>query len=300
MSLPRVPIPNAGIQPTNFEGVKRARLEYPSRFGQIMDASYTGNLVGEGDFAESQPDTDITVVWTFKLLPFVKNKWTEQLLEQSLVFIKRDTQLRINTMSDTNMCVALGIPQLNYQLHLDSLQDPDAVTPESVMEDWFPGGVMIGHPPSEGLDAKNRSVNVIPFGDTNVANYWGDSVSGGDQLFLVAKMVEVSADECYVLDPNGVSAMRPGVMPAKGGKPLRFVARIMPMSHPGPYLPRKKLEYRCLEGTRLGKSMHIGRCINNKRFSSNFKSASNLPTVTNMQRQALAQTIEAFISVMTF
>lgn len=299
MVLPRTSIPKAGLQISNVQDIKRARPDFVSVAGAIAGAVRPNgdNMIGVGSHATAGRYSDISRPWVFKAKPFKNWNWTEELLEDSLMFIFRQNTEPTWSRSDVNRVIMLGLPQIHYQVHVQTLEKPDAMGPEDVLKMWMLTGPLTSHPPLEGNVGQERGVVVPSRGDFRVVNYWGNNVRGGDFCWLVVKEVPVFDSDKYITGYNGVGFYTPGTRRADGKGNITHVTRFVPVLSESAYtVPFESLQYEKDCKTCFGIPLYVGRCIRNTSYNPSAardKVISPAPTL-DMGKQGSAGRIEMY------
>jgi hypothetical protein len=252
---------NPGMAVTAPEGIKRAKMDWTGTGTSIIGAQYP--LPSSGWIPpQTNRQSDPGVSWKLRCLPFMKYKWTEQLFENSPVFIQRGFFDPLgNKAKEPNRVYGVGLPQLNFLLHQAKIADPN-LSVEDVDAKWMYAGILLDHPQLPGTLGREREVNLTSRGDIFVINMWGSDVKGGDRVWFVIKEERIHNNTLYVTDREGMQLQTP-IVP-NGTPAPTWVPRIVPVITEENFVPVDKLRYG--PGNRLGKPIYVGRVIRNKRF----------------------------------
>jgi len=300
--LPKVARPSGGLEMRKFEDVKRARVDFTSTVESIANAAYASNTsnTGVGSHAHTGGQTDISVRWTFKVVPLEANDWVYGMPMQGLVFIMRGQPQFFRSADDANRVIALCLPQLHYHIHKSTLRQPTKWGPEEVLKNWMLAGPNISTTPLPGKEHMERTIEIVSQGDYRIINYWGPDVHGGDYLWLVCKEVEVGADTSYVTDKDGIGNQKPGILCTDGKTLLTHVTQFVPIISETRTHPKfKDLLYMKDCCIHVGIPVFVARTILNRGFSRSVRMEGTIdPTLpsatTSTALQGRAGLIEVY------
>ena len=274
MALPSVAMPNMALHPRTVQDVKRMRpgTAFASSTDAISSAvrppSDHSGIAGVGDHPTAGRHTNPSRPWNFKAIPFNNKPWTEELLEDSLVFIYRANNEIIQTRDDVNRVVVLGLPQLHRQIHRSALEEPGKWGPEQVYAKWMLGGVLTSHPPLDGAYGSERGIVITSMGDVRTVNYWGNNVRGSDSYcWLVLREEEVTSSTAYNTANNGAGLETPGTR-CSDGTTLNYVTRFVPVISDSPtHVALSDLVYCKGAEECTGIPIYVGHCVRNLKFN---------------------------------
>jgi len=208
--LPSIPYPAGGMAFSSPNMVKRARYNTPSSYADLSSVMFPNkdSISGVGQYGSAGMRTDPTVEFTFKVIPFAKRAWVDEMPQNCLAIVRKQYPTSVSTKGDSNRVCMLALPQLHSLIHEHTLADPHGHDPEAVLNEWKLLGVMITQPPLEGSQGKERAVVVVTKGDLRVINYWGAGIYGGQHLWLVVKKVRIDKETRYLVDAKGMDMVK--------------------------------------------------------------------------------------------
>jgi len=323
MNVPALPIPNAGVHPITFEGVKRVRMDAPGMYhpetfdvGSLMGIPMPPNAIGTGNYASTTQTNPYTEVH-YRLVPWgntpndLQNRWNDDLAPNQLLLIKRGYPKASTRRENPKLCVGVGVPQANYMAHLQALADASYDAWALYNEYMLAGelenpGVPIATP---GPVNQERTVVTWAAGRGMVLSLWGNEVRGTDELYLACVEVAITNETSYVVDQASMMPVTPGTTTKprrsseKPGKRLT-VPRIVPIWCPMGTTPKPaQLAYKKDGVTKYGPFWYLGQCDKNNRYTGNER-RDGLPIQTNASPNVNAGTqwranrLSVFVHVM--